>query len=69
MRMKREKHPHALAIDRIGAARIRAHYNLKAAALSQWKVRGVPDMLLASLRTLAAIHGVQAPELYQEQSS
>lgn len=66
--MTRTLHPHAAAIDRIGLPRLRSHFNVKPSTLSQWKVRGVPPMLLGSVRTLAAIHGVQVPEIYAQEN-
>ena len=43
-----------------------SHFNIKTAAFSNWKARGVPSYYVKSLATLAAVHGVQAPELYEE---
>lgn len=63
--MRKPLHEHAAALDRIGRARVVAHFNVTGQAYANWKVRGVPPMLITSLRTLAAIHGVQVPEIYQ----
>lgn len=62
-----EKHPHAPALDRIGRAAVRSHFNISEPAFSNWKRRGVPRVLLNSMRTLAAVKGVQVPELYVEE--
>lgn len=45
------------------------HFNITSPAFSNWKKRGVPAYYIKSLATLAAIHGVQAPELYKEEGA
>ena len=64
-----EKHPHTPAIERIGRARLGSHFNISRQAIGMWTNKGVPDLLLTSVRTLAAIHGVPVPELYKEMES
>lgn len=60
-----EKHPHTPAIERIGRRKLMDHFNISRQAISLWTVNGVPKLLLASVRTLAAVNGVHVPELYQ----
>ena len=67
--MSKTPHHHAAALDRIGRQRVMSHFNIKTAAFSNWKARGVPSYYIKSLATLAAVHGVQAPELYKEMES
>jgi len=62
--MAKETHPHAAALDRIGRRRVIAHFNVTEGAYSNWKKRGVPRYYVASVRTLAAVNGVQVPEMY-----
>jgi len=45
-----------------------SHFNIKTAAYSNWKSRGIPSYYVKSAATLAAVHGVQVPELYGEQA-
>lgn len=59
------KHPHAPAIERIGRAALMGHFNISRQAISLWTRNGVPKLLLNSVRTLAAVNGVPAPELYE----
>jgi hypothetical protein len=63
--MKKEAHPHAAALDRIGRSRVVSHFNITQGAYSNWKARGVPRLHLRSLAHLAVIHGVSVPELGQ----
>ena len=66
--MDSDKSPHAAALDRIGRQRIISHFNISTAAYSNWKKRGVPRYYVNSVATLAAVHGVQVPELYGEKA-
>lgn len=59
------KHPHAEAIDRIGATAITSHFNISRQALWKWRKNGVPRIHHNSLRMLAMVRGVNAPELNQ----
>lgn len=60
-----EKHPHAPAIERIGRPALMSHFNISRQAVSLWTTKGVPRLLLASVRMLAAVKGVSVPELYE----
>ena len=64
-----EKHPQTPAIERIGRARLGSHFNISRQAIGMWTKKGVPDLLLGSVRTRAAVHGVPVPELYKEQEA
>lgn len=44
------------------------HFNISTTAYSNWKKRGVPRFYIASVRTLAAVNGVQVPELYGDEA-
>ncbi len=59
------KHPHAEAIDRIGVTAITSHFNISRQALWKWRKNGVPRIHHNSLRMLAMVRGVNAPELNQ----
>jgi len=65
--MSTAPNPHAAALDRIGRKRVMDHFNISTTAYSNWKRRGVPRYYVASVRTLAAVNGVQVPELYGEE--
>jgi hypothetical protein len=63
--MARTPHLHAAALDRIGRERVLSHFNMTTQGYTNWKARGVPPMFVRSVATLAAIHGVMVPELYE----
>jgi len=42
-----------------------SHFNVSRQAIHAWTIGGVPKMLVGSVRTLAAVRGVQVPELYE----
>lgn len=66
--MKRETHPHADALDRIGQKRVMAHFNIGRTTASNWRVRGVPKMYIRSLNVLAAVNGISVPELKEPEA-
>jgi hypothetical protein len=58
-----KKHPHAAALDRIGAPAIISQFGISRQGLWKWRRYGVPKLHHGSLRLLATIRGVQVPEL------
>lgn len=56
-----EKHPHAAALDGIGKALVKGHYNLTDRTWQLWRKDGVPKMHWKSLALLARVHRKPAP--------
>lgn len=57
------KHPDAIAVDRLGETRIKAHFNITRQAVAYWRANGVPRMHRKTLAMLGAMHGVPMPEM------
>ncbi len=60
-----EKHRHAAAIERITRRALEDHFRIGRAAVHRWTVDGIPKNLMASVRLLAMIRGVDVPELME----
>lgn len=57
------KHPHSAVIDRIGQKRITSHFHITDRAVQKWRKGGIPRIHWNSVRVLAAVNGVQTPEI------
>lgn len=67
MSMK-NKHPDAIALDRLGFLRVKAHFNITRQAFAYWRDKGVPNIHRKTLVMLGGVHGIQVPELAQERN-
>lgn len=64
--METTQHPHRAALERIGYAKLNAHFGIKERTYRHWRLHGVPKNLRRPIIAWAAALGHDLPELMGE---
>lgn len=61
--MSKGYHPHAAALDRLGYAPVKEHFNVTRRTWQYWRVNGVPVMHRKTIALMGAIAGLDMAEV------